>query len=57
VQDDSFANAGLRGIFGPKRDEIAGGGKTLHNEELHNLYMSPIFSRMIESKNMRCYGT
>jgi hypothetical protein len=27
-----------RGIFGPKRDEVTGGWKQLHNEELHNLY-------------------
>jgi hypothetical protein len=30
----------LRGIFGPKRDEVIGGWRKLHNEELHNLYCS-----------------
>jgi hypothetical protein len=33
-----FENKVLRRIFGPKRDELTGGGRTLHNEELHNLY-------------------
>jgi hypothetical protein len=31
----------LRRIFGPKRDEIIGGRRKLHNEERHNLYSSP----------------
>jgi hypothetical protein len=31
----------LRGIFGPKRDEVIGGWRKLHKEELHNLYSSP----------------
>jgi hypothetical protein len=30
----------LRRIFGPKKDEVAGGWRRLHNEELHNLYVS-----------------
>jgi hypothetical protein len=33
-------NRVLRRIFGPKREEVAGGWKTLHNEELHILYAS-----------------
>jgi hypothetical protein len=41
----------LRRIFGPKRDEIIGGWRKLHNEELHNLYFSPNINRMIESRN------
>jgi hypothetical protein len=28
----------LRRILAPKREEVAGGGRRLHNEELHNLY-------------------
>jgi hypothetical protein len=36
-----FENRVLRRIFGPKRDEVIGGWKKLHNEELHNLYCSP----------------
>jgi hypothetical protein len=31
----------LRRTFGPKRDEVTGGWRKLHNEELHNLYYSP----------------
>jgi hypothetical protein len=37
----------LRRIFGPKRDEVTGEWRKLHNEELHNLYSSPnIIRRM-----------
>jgi hypothetical protein len=36
-----FENRVLRGIFGPKRDEVTGEWRKLHNEELHNLYSSP----------------
>jgi hypothetical protein len=35
-----FENRVLRGIFEPKREEVAGGWRRLHNEELHNLYAS-----------------
>jgi hypothetical protein len=45
---------GLRRIFEPKREEVAGGWKRLHNEELHNLYASPdIIIRVIKSRRMR----
>jgi hypothetical protein len=47
-----FENRVLRRIFGPKRDEVTGGWGKLHNEELHNLYTSPIINRMIESRRM-----
>jgi hypothetical protein len=36
-----FENRVLRRIFGPNRDEVIGGWRNLHNEELHNLYCSP----------------
>jgi hypothetical protein len=36
----------LRRIFGPKRDEVTGGWRKLHNEELHSLYSSPNIIRM-----------
>jgi hypothetical protein len=36
-----FENRVLRGIFGLMRDEVTGGGKKLHNEELRNLYFTP----------------
>jgi hypothetical protein len=35
-----FENKSLWRIFGPKRDEVTGGWRKLHNEELHNLYSS-----------------
>jgi hypothetical protein len=48
-----FENRVLRRIFGPKRDEVKGDLRKLHNEELHNLYSSPNIIRMIKSKTMR----
>jgi hypothetical protein len=41
----------LRRIFGPKRDEVMGGWRKLHNE-LHNLYFLPFIIRMIKSRRM-----
>jgi hypothetical protein len=43
-----FENRVLRELFGPKRDEVAGGWRRLHNEELHNLYASPNVIRVIK---------
>jgi hypothetical protein len=40
----------LRRIFGSKREEVAGGWRRLHNEELHNLYASPNFVMVIKSR-------
>jgi hypothetical protein len=51
-----FENRVLRGIFGPKRDEVTGGWRQLHNEELHNLYSSASIIRMTKSRRMRCAG-
>jgi hypothetical protein len=45
-------NRVLRRIFGPKREEVAGGWRRLHNEELHNLYVSPNIIRGIESRRI-----
>jgi hypothetical protein len=45
-------NRVLRRIFGPKRDEVTGDWRKLHNEELHNLYFSPNIIRMIKSRRM-----
>jgi hypothetical protein len=42
----------LRRIFGSKRDEVTGEWRKLHNEELHDLYSSPIIVRVIKSKRM-----
>jgi hypothetical protein len=47
-----FENRVLR-IFGPRRDEMTGDLRRLHNEELHNLYSSPNIIRMIKSRRMR----
>jgi hypothetical protein len=46
----------LRRIFGPKRDEVTGGWRKLHNEELHDLYSSPSIIRMMKSRRMRMAG-
>jgi hypothetical protein len=48
-----FENRVLRRIFGPKRDEVTGGWRKLHNEELYNLYSSPNIIRIIKSRMMR----
>jgi hypothetical protein len=47
-----FENMLLRRIFGPKRDEVTGGGRKLHNEELHKLYSSPSIIIMLKSRKM-----
>ena len=46
----------LRRIFGPKRDEVIGEWRKLHNEELIDLYSSPNIARVIQSKRMRLVG-
>jgi hypothetical protein len=38
------------------RDEVTGGWRNLHNEELHNLYSSPCIIRMIKSRRIKCTG-
>jgi hypothetical protein len=43
-----FENRVLRRLFGPKRDEVLGEWRKLHNEELHNLYYSPDIIRQIK---------
>jgi hypothetical protein len=47
-----FENRLLRRIFGLKRDEVTGGWRKLHNEELHNLYTLPSILRMSISRMM-----
>jgi hypothetical protein len=47
-----FENRVLRRIFGTKREEVAGGWRKLHNEELHNLYASPNIVTAMESRRI-----
>jgi hypothetical protein len=51
-----FENRLLRRLLGPKRDEVTGDWRKLHNAELHNLYSSPNIIRMIKSRKMRWAG-
>jgi hypothetical protein len=51
-----FENRVLRRIFGPKRDEVTGGWRKLHNEELHSLYSSPSTVMVIKARRMRWAG-
>jgi hypothetical protein len=51
-----FENRVLRGVFGPKREEVAGGWRRLHNEELLNLHCSPNIIRVVKSRRLRWAG-
>ena len=51
-----FENMVLRRIFGPRRDEVTGEWRRLHNEELNGLYSSPNIVRVIKSRGMRWAG-
>jgi hypothetical protein len=46
----------FRIIFGPKRDEVKGGWRKLHNKELYNLYSSPSIIILMKSNRMRWEG-
>jgi hypothetical protein len=48
-----FENRVLRKVFGPKRDEVTGEWRKLHNEELKNLYSLPNIVRVVKSRRMR----
>jgi hypothetical protein len=49
-------NRVLRNAFGPKREEVAGGWRRLHNEKRRNLYTSLNIIRVIKSRGMRWAG-
>ena len=51
-----FENRVLRRIFGPKRDEITGEWRKLHNEELNDLYCSSNIVRVIKSRKNKMGG-
>jgi hypothetical protein len=51
-----FENRLLRRIFGPKRDEVMGGWRKLHNEELRNLHSLPSIIRIIKSSRIKWAG-
>jgi hypothetical protein len=51
-----FENRVLRRIFGPKRDEVTGEWRNLHNKELQDLYSSPSIIRIMNSTRMRWAG-
>ena len=48
-----FESRVLRRIFGPKRDEVTGEWRKLHNEELNDQYCSPNIVRVIKSRSIR----
>jgi hypothetical protein len=51
-----FENRVLRRVFGPKRDEVTGEWRKLHNEELNDLYSLPKIVQVVKSRRMRWAG-
>ena len=51
-----FENRELRKVFGPKRDEVTGEWRKLHNEELNDLYSLHSIVRVVKSRRMRWAG-
>jgi hypothetical protein len=56
LRSRGFENRVLRRVFGPKRYEVTGEWRKLHNGELHDLYSSPSIVRMMNSRRMRWAG-
>jgi hypothetical protein len=52
----AFKNRVLRRVFGPKRNEVTGERRKLHNEELNDLYSLPNIVRVVKSRRMRWAG-
>ena len=52
----ALENTVSRRIFGPRRDEVTGEWRKLHNEELNDLYSSPSIVRVIKWRRMRWAG-
>jgi hypothetical protein len=51
-----FENSVLRRVFGPKRDEVTGDWRKLHNKEVNDLYSLPNIVRVVKSRRMRWAG-
>jgi hypothetical protein len=51
-----FGGKFVRRTFGPKRDEVIGGWRKLHDEELHNFHGSPSIIRIMKSRRIRWAG-
>ena len=52
-QNRVFENRLLRRVFGPKRDQVTGEWRKVHNEELRDLYSLPNIVRVVKSRRMR----
>ena len=51
-----FENRVLRKVYGPKRDEVTGEWRKLHNQKLNDLYSLPNIVRVVKSRRMRWAG-
>jgi hypothetical protein len=51
-----FENRVLRRVLGPKRDEVTGEWRKLHNEEINDLYSLPNIVQVVKSRRMRWAG-